>query len=488
MSTAASGEGRAPSTGYRFAPRPTRGLLLGLQASQLVLVAVGLAALVFGLSRGLAGALIGVVIAAACIGLVAAPVTGGGRLDLWLLLFVRQVSRLRAQTRVGEVTAHDCLQLPPPLDGLELRAVALPDGGEAGVLVDKAAGRYTALLAVSGSSFTLRDADDQHRRVAGWGRALASIGREGSPLRRIQWVTRAVPDSGNALLAHWAAAGRPDAGVAATSYQQLIRGAGPITQSHEVVIAACLEASRARRAIRQAGGTSAAPLVLLAELSRLADQLAAAEVHVEGVVPPRGVARLLRTAYDPAAQTSIDRRPVATQGVAAIAAGPVVVEPQWDCYRSDSGWHTTYWIAEWPRLTVGPDFLAPLLLAADVRHSVSLIAEPMSAATATRKLSSARTAEAANASLRSRVGQLDSERNRVEADEVDRRERDLVAGHAVCRFAAFVTVTATTREALIDACGRIEHAATSAHLELHLLYGQQDRAFVRTLPLAYPPC
>jgi hypothetical protein len=248
-----------------------------------------------------------------------------------------------------------------------------------------------------------------------------------------------------------------------------------------------MEAGGARRAIRQAGGTAAAPLVLLAELSRLADQLSAAEVHVDGVIPPRGVARLLRTAYDPAAQTSVDRRSAQAHGVAAIAAGPVVIERHWDCYRSDSGWHATYWIAEWPRLTVGPDFLAPLLLTADVRHSVSLIAEPLPTATASRKLASARTAEAANASLRARVGQLDSERNRVEADEVDRRERDLVAGHAVCRFAAFVTVTATTREALGEACGRIEHAATMAHLELRLLYGQQDHAFIRTLPLAYSP-
>ena len=27
----------------------------------------------------------------------------------------------------------------------------------------------------------------------------------------------------------------------------------------------------------------------------------------------------------------------------------------------DGTWHATYWVAEWPRTDVGPDFLGPLL-------------------------------------------------------------------------------------------------------------------------------
>ena len=46
-------------------------------------------------------------------------------------------------------------------------------------------------------------------------------------------------------------------------------------------------------------------------------------------------------------------------------------------------WHATYWIAEWPRIDVGPDFLAPLLLG-PLRRSVSVVMEPVSPARAVR--------------------------------------------------------------------------------------------------------
>jgi hypothetical protein len=474
--------------GFRFAPRPTRGLLLGLHLGQLLLIGMGAAAFVVGLSGGVVGAVLGVLVAAGCVAVAVVPTRSGARVDLLAVAIARHLLRKVAgsSTTTIDVKRHGALQLPPPLHRVELLPVALPDGGEAGVLVDPSAGRYAAILAVSGSSFTLSDADDQGRRVAAWGRALAALSRDRGAVARVQWVARTAPAAGNNLLAHWAADGRQSNNLAAASYEQLIRGAAPTAQDHEVLVAVSLE--RRGHAVRSRWRDDDSPAdALLRDLAHLADQLVAADLHVAGVLPPRGVARLLRTAFDPAAQRSIDARMGEDAGAAATATGPACAETHWDCYRSDSGWHATYWIAEWPRTSVGPDFLAPLLLATDVRHTVALIAEPMSTAAAARKLSAARTAEAANATLRARVGQLTTERQRAEADDVDRRERDLVAGHAVYRYAAFVTVTAATREQLAESCGRIEHAASGAHLELRLLYGQQDLAFLRTLPLALPP-
>ncbi len=40
----------------------------------------------------------------------------------------------------------------------------------------------------------------------------------------------------------------------------------------------------------------------------------------------------------------------------------MAVRPEWDAVRTDGTWHATYWIAEWPRIDVTPDFLGPLLL------------------------------------------------------------------------------------------------------------------------------
>ena len=49
---------------------------------------------------------------------------------------------------------------------------------------------------------------------------------------------------------------------------------------------------------------------------------------------------------------------------------PMVVEPTWDAVHTDATWHTTYWIAEWPRVDVTPDFLGPLLFS-PLRRSIS---------------------------------------------------------------------------------------------------------------------
>lgn len=488
MTTATDvGAQAAKARGYRFAPRPTRGLLLGLQPGQLLLIGTGAAALVIGVSSGVIGAVIGVVVGASCVAIAVVPTPTGVRVDLLTVLFARHLVRRFSRTAVTsvDVTRHSALQLPPPLHRLELLAVALSEGGDAGVIVDRATGRYTAVLAVSGSSFTLGDADDQTRRVGAWGRALAALARDRSNVSRVQWVARTTPAAGNDLLAHWAANHRRSHNLAAASYQQLIRGAAPAAQDHEVLVAVSREHHVHRG--RQWHSDDSPTEALLRDLANFAEQLVAADLQVAGVLPPRGIARLLRCAFDPEAWRSVHARTADDAGVSPSAAAPTRTETHWDCYRSDSGWHATYWVAEWPRVSVGPDFLAPLLLAADVQHTVALIAEPMSTTAAARKLSAARTAEAANSTLRARVGQLTTERQRAEADDVDRRERDLVAGHAVCRYAAFVTVTAVSREQLTESCGRIEHAATAAHVELRLLYGQQDLAFLRTLPLALPP-
>ena len=37
----------------------------------------------------------------------------------------------------------------------------------------------------------------------------------------------------------------------------------------------------------------------------------------------------------------------------------MAVEVGWSRVRTDATWHATYWIAEWPRVDVGPDFLGP---------------------------------------------------------------------------------------------------------------------------------
>ena len=109
--------------------------------------------------------------------------------------------------------------------------------------------------------------------------------------------------------------------------------------------------------------------------------------------------------------------------------------------------------------------------------------EPVSPSRATRQVEHARTADIADSELRRRGGFLSTARRARETEIVVRREAELADGHASFRFSGYVTVSATTADALENGCQLTEQAAGQAHLELRRLYGDQGRALLCTLPL-----
>lgn len=161
----------------------------------------------------------------------------------------------------------------------------------------------------------------------------------------------------------------------------------------------------------------------------------------------------------------------------------MATDEAWSALRSDDTWHATYWISEWPRVEVNPDFLTPLLLC-DGRRTVSVVMAPVPGDRAAREVRAARAADVADEELRSRAGFLPTARRSREAEGVIRREAELADGHADYRFSGYVTVTADDRAALEAGCVETEQAAQTAHLELRRLFGRQAEAFTWTLPLA----
>ncbi len=107
----------------------------------------------------------------------------------------------------------------------------------------------------------------------------------------------------------------------------------------------------------------------------------------------------------------------------------MAVEPSWDAVHTDATWHATYWIAEWPRVDVTPDFLGPLLFS-PLRRSISLVMEPMSPSRAARQVAQARTADLADGELRRRGGFLVTARHTREKESVEERDVELADGHA----------------------------------------------------------
>jgi hypothetical protein len=158
-------------------------------------------------------------------------------------------------------------------------------------------------------------------------------------------------------------------------------------------------------------------------------------------------------------------------------------EEHWSYFRTNDVVHATYWIAEWPRIDVGPDFLAPLLVQTRSMRTVAVTMEPVPPLKAMRAVGFAKTADVADEELRQKLGFLGTAKRRNQADAVNRREQELADGHADVRFSGYITVTADNPEALAEACGEVEHAAGQSRLELQRCDGEQELTFSYTLPM-----
>ena len=228
-------------------------------------------------------------------------------------------------------------------------------------------------------------------------------------------------------------------------------------------------------------------MVLARELETMARRLEAAEVEVLHALGPRRLAATIRLSYDPHARANLARLdsvdPDRKGGVSPRNAWPMRAEEHWSYYRTNDVVHATYWIAEWPRIDVGPDFLAPLLVQTRSQRTVAVTMEPVPPLKAMRAVGFAKTADVADEELRQKLGFLGTAKRRNQADAVARREQELADGHADVRFSGYITVTADNPEALAEACGEVEHAAGQSRLELQRCDGEQEIAFSYTLPL-----
>jgi hypothetical protein len=220
----------------------------------------------------------------------------------------------------------------------------------------------------------------------------------------------------------------------------------------------------------------------------LAERLALAEVSVSGLLRPRQYAAHLRDAYDPFGRRSRERLALADParaGAEPALMGPAGSEESWSHYRTDSAWHTTYWIASWPRSEVGPMFLVPLLMQAGTLRTVAVTIEPVPYSQAMRRAEAAQTAEVAEQLSRNRQGYVTTARTRRRAESVSRREEELADGHAELRFSGWLRASHRSAEQLERAEGEVEHAAALARLGLQRAYGEQAAAFANTLLLGW---
>jgi hypothetical protein len=499
------------SESFSFGPLERRGIVGGLRPAQAAVVigACGVAViLVRSVSAGTGLALSLLVIASACL-IAFAPVRGR-TVEQWAPVLVSWLVRHRqgaldfrsSLPAQGVTSALDGAHLrvghslPVPLAGWEIVSVSVDGGHEVGVFSDPALGALTAVLAVRVRAFGLLSEADQERRLNRWGRVLAGLARNDGVVRRVCVLERTVPSDGDEMQRYLVEArdrAVPVLDAAARSYEALLEAAGDVTQDHELFVALQVDerraAGRARRYRSHEGGSlrDQACAVLVRELLSFASRFEPGDVVVDGALSPRMLARAIRLAFDPYGRERANRLAVAHRAAAGThptGFGPVAAETVWDRYRTDSAVHRTYWIAQWPRLAVGPALLTPLLLNAQVVRSVAVTLEPVPPDRARRAVEAAVTSDEADEQLRAERGFRTTARRQKQQQGTLRRERELAEGHQEVRFAGYVTVSARDDDELEVACDQVEQAAHQAYLDIQPLWGQQDAGFTQgALPI-----
>ncbi len=485
---------------YEFAPLEKTGLFSGISPRQTIAAAITLALAfsalqMLGSSAGLLAALL---ILVAGFAAITRPVFGRPAVE-WTDIALRFLLRSKtgkahyraAGPQIGhvEVLGEEVVapvDLPDELSSIEILGVP-HKGHELGVVFDQDQRTYSATLSVTATAFALLDPDAQAQKLAAWSAVISDLAREDSPVSRMQWVERTLPANQEELVDYLREEHDPEIDIqdpppVMRSYLSLLDQAANVQQQHELLLTLRIDTTnrRVRRMAKNLGsGHDGYCALLLRELEAFSRSLERADVKVIGALRPRALAGVLRSAYDPYDE-SID--PAGDVDPATI--GPMEGHARWDAYATDGALHVTYWISEWPRVSVGPTFFSPLLLGTSATRAIGVTVEPVAPLRAMRRAEAAATSELADEELRASKGFRTVARTRRRQQAITAREEELANGYAEVRFAGFITVTAKSSRELDAACAEVEHAAQQSRLSLRRLSGQQDEAMTFAMPLA----
>jgi len=480
---------------YRLAPQDRTGVWMGLTAGQLAVSLVGVLGGIVLLNARVK-APIGIAVMALGVG-VAVARWGGRPLvegipDLWRI--ARQLVRPSKARWFAELDPTR-IQLPGLLGRQEISAVDRTVFGQAGhaepvgVAHDRRTGLWVATLRVEGRQFTLASPEDQERMLALWGDALAPFSRERSPVAWVRWSEWAAPAGIEAQRAWFSEHVAVDANdPARQSYEQLLAQAGPLATRHEVLVTVAVDQRRChqRKGIKPA---EAAIETLGGEIRLFAGRLQGAGLTVSGPLSPRQLARAVAVRFDPSRITALDtrgRRLGERAGlVAPEAMAPLNSEAAAKHWRTDDTYHRGFWVSEWPRSEVGPEWLAQLMLFAGHVRNVSVFLEPVAPSVSRRAIERQAAKLDSDADQRTRTGFRVGAAHRRQREAVEERESELVAGYAEQSYSGLVDISARTIDELDEASAELTQAAASCGIELRPLHWRHDHAAAACLPLAW---
>ncbi|MDD0856637.1 hypothetical protein NHF46_00245 [Arthrobacter alpinus] len=145
------------------------------------------------------------------------------------------------------------------------------------------------------------------------------------------------------------------------------------------------------------------------------------------------VTAVVRGSFDPAAVARWAAATGTGKGIERVSPGPMAAEEHWTYLRTDSGFHQTFWVAEWPRQQVYPGFLQPLIYVGEFRHAITQVIRAVPTDQALRDIRSAQEAHDTRRRINARLDRPLTREQRAEEEEVAQREDEIVAGHGDVR-------------------------------------------------------
>lgn len=492
-----------------FSRSRAEGVLWGMSAAQLVLAVAALFLLVAAVG-GRPGWGWWLLSAALLAVLIVARYRGRSLADIGPALMVEAVMRMLGWHvfRGGPVrrpVTDDGFDIGQPmLPGALARLrfgsyLVTPAGPPVCVITDTADGTVTVVLAVVGTGGALTDTATANAQATAFGSMLDALARGNAPVVSLQILHRVIPDQGDEVWREARRRGGVGGRFARQAYQALLDTHADGGLRHESYVILRIDPSRDTGSVREFGGGRPAAAALAVQwVSTVRRQLRACGVQVTGWLPPRGVAAVIRSAYDPASDRMVKRRGGGggdtgggdrglPSGVDPAAAGPMYARRAMSYYAHNDHVTRVWWIQQWPRSTKGAPvgFLQPLLLGLPHRHTVSLLLRPVPYRKAARQTTTASSSVETRQHLNRRIGRRDSKTDTRELADINRREDETVDGYATFSVAGFVSVTAPGREHLESVSADTESAINECSLEGQRWILETDQAFaMAALPLA----
>jgi hypothetical protein len=502
---------------YSLAPIDRTGVMFGLDGSQVGVLIVGLFGATFMLIGGasLQWPLLWVVLS---VGLATAP-TGGIPAVQQIPVLVRFVKSRPPKRRswvapvpllevispsspspgtTGAPNKRSRVALPKAMEKQELLAVDPSGLGFLGrtapvaVVWDRVCGTLAATIRVTGSGFALAEAGEQDRMLAGWGEALASFVREGTPVVQVRWSEWAAPAPA-AQHRNWIAehlSPNPDAGAIA-AYEQLVSASGPLGTRHEVLLTVVVSMQSVRQPKQRRISTRVETAVeaCLMHTRLFADRLEMLGLIVSGPLTPGELGESIRARLDPSCIPVMDRlsRTIGerTGVVSPSNLGPLSARNEWTWFQADTAYHRAYVVAEWPRTPVPASWMRPVLTSAsDEPRTFTTFLEPIPAKVSRRAIDRSLAKIDSDSEQKQKAGFRIGAAQRRQRNAIEDREEELVSGHPEFGFSGIVIVTGKTLESLERNGEQVQQAAAQAGIELRELHGRHDQAVTASLPMA----